>query len=300
MVNKRKVGSLMFASMLLAGVLFVVGFGQGTVEIHGTVADPTGAVVSQATVTLTDEAGHKYTAKADDGGAYRITGIIKGAYTLTVDHEGFSTYTQKLDLTDRASLVTNITLEIAPTKEEETINADTDQGVSTEPDANLSGITLSPAEIAALPDDPDDLLSTLRQMAGPTEDAQIYVDGYREGGRLPPKEAILTIRINNNPFSSQYTEPGFGRIEIVTKPGTSAFHGGFRFNFDDQYFNARNAFAVERTPLTRTTYNAFLTGPIIKNKWDFFFNFERRDLATDTVVSAINPAPPFGQLVTSL
>ena len=297
MVNKRKVGRLTIASFLLIGALFVAGFAQGTVEVHGTVTDPTGAVISAANVTLTDDAGHKYTGKSDDAGIYRITGIAKGIYTLTVDEEGFTTNSQKLDLSERSSVIANITMEIS-VKEVENINAE-NQGISTEPDANLSGINLSPAEIAALPDDPDDLLSTLRQMAGPTGDAQIYVDGYREGGRLPPKEAILTIRINNNPFSAQFTEPGFGRIEIVTKPGTSDYHGGARFNFDDQYLNGRNAFALDRTPLTRTIYNAFLTGPIIKNKWDFFANFERRDLATDTVVNAINPTT-FAPFITSV
>lgn len=299
--KKREVTRLICASLLIFALPFTFAFAQaaqGLVEVHGTVADSTGAVIGGANITLADDAGHKYTTKSDDAGNYRITGIVKGSYSITVDEEGFTTYTQKLDLSERTSVVANVTMEIS-VKEVENINAD-NPGISTDPDANLSGITLSPAEIAALPDDPDDLLTTLRQMAGPTEDAQIYVDGYREGGRLPPKEAILTIRINNNPFSAQFTEPGFGRIEIVTKPGTSDYHGGARFNFNDEYFNGRSAFALERTPLSRETYNLFFTGPIIKNKWDFFANFERRDLETDTVVSAINPAPPFGQLVTSI
>ena len=299
MVDHKRKRSSFVAALLLTALLFTPAYSQGTVEVHGLVADPTGAVIGGATVTLADDAGHKYTAKSDDAGVYRITGIVKGSYTITVEDEGFSTYTQKLDLTARTSLVANATLEVSLKDITENINADNSQGISTESDANLSGISLSPEEIKSLPDDPDDMLAQLRQMAGPSEDAQIYVDGYREGGRLPPKEAILTIRINNNPFSAQFVEPGFGRIEIVTKPGTSDYHGGLRFNFDDQYLNGRNAFALERTPLTRSTYNVFLTGPIIKNRWDFFFNFERRDLATDTVVNALDPNT-FAPFITSV
>jgi hypothetical protein len=283
--------------LLIFWAFSLIGYGQDKAEVRGVVTDQTGAVVVAVDVTVTDATSQKYTAKTNEKGEYRITGIPKGSCTLTVTGDGFSTYTKVVDLTQKAVTVQDVSMEIS-VSDQVTVNTDT-TGISTDMDANLTGITLSPEEIAALPDDPDDLLSTLRQMAGPTEDAQIYVDGYREGGRLPPKEAILTIRINNNPFSAQYTEPGFGRIEIVTKPGTSSYHGGVRFNFNDQYFNGRNAFAFERTPLSRETYNVFLTGPIIKNKWDFFFNFERRDIATDTVISAVNPIT-FLPLVTSI
>src|SRR4030095_516295 len=94
--------------------------------------------------------------------------------------------------------------------------------VSTEPDDNLSAITLTDKELEALPDDPEELLQVLREMAGLSsgQSGAVYIDGFREGGRLPPKRAIQMIRINSNPFAAEYSEPGRGRIEINTKTGS--------------------------------------------------------------------------------
>jgi uncharacterized membrane protein YgcG len=291
MTNKTtRTGSCFALSLLIVWGLSLVAYSQDRSELRGTITDQAGALVVGVDVTLTNPTGQTYKTKTNDRGEYRITAIAAEIYTLTVSGEGFATFTKEIDLTKKLLNTFDITMEIT-VEDKITVNTEDLTGVSVDPSNDLMSINLSPEEIRALPDDPDDMLTILRQMAGATEDAQIYVDGYRESGRLPPKEAILAIRINSNPFSAQYTEPGFGRIEIITKPGSNTFHGGIRFNFDDQNFNARNAFALLRTPLSRETYNVFLTGPIIKNKWDFFVNFERRDIATDTAINAtiLNP-----------
>ena len=82
-------------------------------------------------------------------------------------------------------------------------------------------------DLDALSDDPDELQSELTALAGPSagpNGGQIYIDGFT-GGQLPPKSSIREIRINQNPFSAQYDKLGYGRIEILTKPGTDKFHG---------------------------------------------------------------------------
>src|SRR5262249_59002423 len=120
-----------------------------------------------------------------------------------------------------------------------------------EPDQNLSAIILDEKMIMdLLPDNEDDLLEYLQALAGPSAGgasggqggAQIYIDGF-VGGRLPPREAILQIRINQNPFSAEYAHPGMGRIEIITKPGTEQWHSSVGFNFRNSALDARNAFA---------------------------------------------------------
>ncbi|HKV38918.1 MAG TPA: carboxypeptidase regulatory-like domain-containing protein [Blastocatellia bacterium] len=281
MRNAFRIG--FFAAVLV--VFAIQGVARQTREVSGTIADPTGAVIVAASVTLDDGQGHKYSSQTDEKGRYRFNNIPGAVYTLTVSAEGFESASQQVDLSAGRVGPVNLTLQVSIKQQQMEVKSQ-DLGVSTAPESNLSAITLSGRDLESLPDDPDDLLTTLRQMAGATEDASVYVDGFREGGRLPPKEAILAIRINSNPFSPEFSEPGFGRIEIITKPGTSAFHGGFRFNFDDSALNARNAFATTRTPYQYETYNAFLSGPIIKNRWDFFFDFERRNIKTDQVVNA--------------
>ena len=69
---------------------------------------------------------------------------------------------------------------------------------------------------------PDELQDELNALAGPAagpNGGQIYIDGFT-GGQLPPKSSIREIRINQNPFSAEFDKLGYGRIEILTKPGT--------------------------------------------------------------------------------
>ena len=89
---------------------------------------------------------------------------------------------------------------------------------------------------------------TLQALAGPSagpNGGQMYIDGFT-AGQLPPKSSIREIRINQNPFSSEYDKLGYGRIEIFTKPGTDKLHGQFMADGNDSAFNAPNPFAGVR------------------------------------------------------
>jgi hypothetical protein len=112
--------------------------------------------------------------------------------------------------------------------------------LSVDPDSNQSSTVLTGKDLDALSDDPDELSSELTALAGPSagpNGGQIYVDGFT-GGQLPPKSSIREIRINSNPFSAQYDQLGFGRIEVFTKPGTDKIHGNFQVNGNPSQFNS--------------------------------------------------------------
>ncbi len=51
----------------------------------------------------------------------------------------------------------------------------------------------------------------------------MFIDGF-SGGQMPPKSSIREIRINSNPFAAEFDRPGFGRIQILTRPGTNQYH----------------------------------------------------------------------------
>jgi len=275
------------AACVLLILAVSLAFGGQQEDVHGTVTDETGAIIVGAKITLDDGHGHKQTAASDEGGHYRFAAVAPSIYTLTVSAQGFADFSQSIDLTSKRTAPLNITLKVI-ISEKMTVSTDA-PGISVEPDRNLSGITLQGVDLEALPDDPDELLDVLKQMAGTTGapgDTSVYVDGFLEGGRLPPKEAILMIRINANPFAAEYSEPGVGRIEIITKPGLGAMHGGFRFNFLDSALNARNPFSPIRPAFQSRTFNVFLSGPIIRNRWSYFLDAERREQDPNGVVNA--------------
>ena len=108
--------------------------------------------------------------------------------------------------------------------------------INTSPGANASAIVLKEEEIEALPDNEEDLEEALRALAGPSAGPNgggIYIDGF-SGGGLPPRDTIREIRINSNPFSSEFDRLGYGRIEIFTKPGTDRLRGSFEMEFEDE------------------------------------------------------------------
>src|SRR5205823_11833863 len=131
-----------------------------------------------------------------------------------------------------------IALQIAAEAQQVQVNDQTNASLSTDASSNVGALVLKAEDIESLPDDPDDLQSDLEALAGPAagpNGAQFFVDGF-SGGQLPPKSSIREIRINSNPFSSEFDRPGFGRVEILTRPGTDNYHGQAFINYGNRAF----------------------------------------------------------------
>jgi hypothetical protein len=179
------------------------------------------------------------------------------------------------------------------------VNVSTDTvSLSTDSDSNASSTVITGAALDALSDDPDELQSELQALAGPSagpNGGQIYIDGFT-GGQLPPKSSILAIRINQNPFSAQYDQLGYGRIEIVTKPGTDTYHGSFMTMFGDKVFNTSTPFLTAGQPDYHTLFfMGNLTGPI-KSGMSFTLSGSHRTMDNNTIV---NPASIYSTSPTS-
>ena len=86
---------------------------------------------------------------------------------------------------------------------------------------------LGQKELSTLSDDPDELQQQLQAMAGPGAGPNGGPDLYRRlHGRQPSRQSsIREVRINTKPFSPEYERPGFGHIEIFTRPGTDLLTG---------------------------------------------------------------------------
>ena len=261
--------------------------------LRGQVADPSGAVIPQASLTVTSTAGVSRTGTSDASGQYAITGLAPGQYAVTVEATGFSTFTSPpVRIAAGQTQHLNISLSIQMEQQQVEVTGDT-PGVSVDPDSNVSAVVLTGKDLDALSDDPDELSNELTALAGPAagpSGGQIYIDGFT-GGQLPPKSAIRAIIINQNPFSAQYDKPGYGRIEILTKPGTDKLHGQVFVNSSASAFNTSNPFAQHQPPYHTLQYNGNVSGPLGK-KASFFFNFDRRNIQDNSIVNANVPYVP--------
>lgn len=280
-----------FAGIQIIFLVFV-GFAsasaQDVIELRGVVLDEFGASIAGVLLALDDGQGNKVTTKTNEKGQYGFENLTTGRYTLTAMTDGFAEFSQQIELKAGQAQTINLTLKVVITDQiEVTTEA---AGVSTEPDQNLSATKLDEEELVALPDDRDELLQVLQAMAGGSEDATVYIDGFSDD-RLPPKDSIQAVRINSNPFSSEYSEPGRRRIEVITKPGSDRIGGNLRFNFNDEALNARNAATIRRAPLQIREFTGNLSGPIIRNRWGYFVEFEREEQDENAQINATVLAP---------
>jgi len=285
-----------FGALLIVVLSAAIALGQqarGT--LRGIVSDEFGAAIVGATVTVTDAAGVQKTAVTNGEGVYTIGGLAPGKYVVKAKAQGFAISDDtSVDISAGQRQSLDLTLKV--TIEEQKVTIAAESPLSTEPTNNANQTLITGKDLDALPDDPDELAAALQALAGPSvgpNGGQIFVDGF-SGGRLPPKESIREIRINQNPFAAENDQPS-GRIDILTRPGTDKLRGSLSFSFQDESLNSRNPFSARRTPFQARQYGGNLGGPLVKKKASYFFDFERREtddneLVTATVLDAnLNP-----------
>jgi hypothetical protein len=233
-------------------------------------------------------AGKTVSTASKSDGTYSIR-VAPGTYTLTVSAPGFATFTkQAVNVTNGGNVAADVKMTLQDTTQTVTVSTDTVQ-LSVDPENNASATVITGDALNALSDDPDELSAELAALAGPSagpNGGQIYIDGFT-GGQLPPKASILAIRINSNPFSAQYDQPGYGRIEIITKPGTDQFHGGGSFQYQNKIFNTSTPFLgpANVQPNYHTAFiTANLTGPI-KTGTAFTIAGTYRDISNNNIIN---------------
>ncbi|MDQ6785785.1 MAG: carboxypeptidase regulatory-like domain-containing protein [Acidobacteriota bacterium] len=262
-------------------------FAQQTGSLSGQVFDTLGAIIVGATVTAVDANQKEKTATTNNQGVFTIGGLAPGTYTVRAIAPNFGLY-ENTEVVIKAGGREELTIALAVQAVSAQVEVATGAQVNTEPDNNASATVLKDKDLEALPDDPDELEAALQALAGPSagpNGGQIYIDGFT-GGRLPPKESIREIRINQNPFSAEFERLGFGRIEILTKPGSDKFRGQAFFNFNDESLNSRNPFALNRAPSQTRFFGGSLSGPVKKGKSSFFVDVSNRNVDNNTVVNA--------------
>ena len=259
-------------------------------SLRGQVLDPTGAVVPDAVITLSQD-GKVTTTRSGRDGVYLFQALPAGTYSLSVDSQGFA-LSSKIVVSIRSgqSRQLNLSLTIAVEQQNVQVN-DQSNGVSLNPDENSSALVIKGGDLDALSDDPDQLQNELQALAGPAagpNGGQIYIDGF-SGGQLPPKSSIREIRVNQNPFSAEFDRIGYGRIEILTKPGSDKFSGHVTSLATDSALNTGNALITQQPDYYIYFLQGDVNGPLTKHSSYFvsFFDLQRQN---QSIVVATNPA----------
>jgi hypothetical protein len=263
-----------------------------TATLRGRITDPTGALIPGTTVVITTSAGTLVTSTtADSTGTYAVNGLAPGGYIVKANFAGFAPFASPtIQLAAGQIKRVDISMAIEVAQQSVTVT-DESPTVNVEAAGNSSAIILKGKDLEALSDDPDELSNELTALAGPSagpNGGQIYIDGFT-GGQLPPKSAIREIRINQNPFSAEFDKLGYGRIEILTKPGTDKLHGQFFAQGNDDLFNTGNPFANQIPAYHSLQFNGTLNGSL--SKWaSFFISAQQRNNQNDSIYT-VSQAP---------
>src|SRR5579862_439510 len=178
-----------------------------TATIHGQVADPSGALIPGAQISIAAASGSiAATATSDAAGNFQVKNLAPGSYLISASYPGFASF-QSPAIAVTANQIKRVDIVMAvAVSQQNVVVTDEVPEVNVEAGGNVSAVVLKGNDLGALSDDPDELANELSALAGPSagpNGGEIYIDGF-SGGELPPKTAILEIRINQNPFSAEF------------------------------------------------------------------------------------------------
>lgn len=126
----------------------------------------------------------------------------------------------------------------------------------------------------------------------------LSVNGFGGGGRMPNRDEILEIRINENAFTAEQSNQGRGQTEIITRGGTGRFNGDATFDFADEALDARNPLVSNRPFYQQRNFSANVSGPLIRNRLTTTFGIQRNEQENASTINAITPTGDVNRGVT--
>jgi hypothetical protein len=260
--------------------------------LHVTVVDPSGAVIVGATVTIAGsepatDAATLEPAKTNNLGIATVSGLPPGRYTIQAEFPGFETRVMK-DIRVRGGDNRQVAMLALP-KLEASVTVAQDKQEAAADRGQSFGTVLTRDEIEALSDDPATLQQQLQDMAGPG--AVIRIDGF-EGGALPAKAQIRSIRISRDQFAAEYHNAGGVFIEIITQPGLGPVRYNSTVRLRNDALSGRSPFVPVKGPEQNALYGLGLGGALIKDKSSFYLSVYG---INSYVTPNLNVALPSGQ-----
>ena len=293
------------AILLLVLLTTAAAFAQtaATAELRGTVKDPNGAVITNATVTLRDEAKSiERTVQTATTGEFVLLAVPPGRYTLTVTAKGFSKMVAKgVTLTVGQAAEYPVTMQLATAETEITV---TGEPLLIETAKTSTSTTIGEQRIENLPINGRNYVNfslTNSQVqrdiapsigAAPTSglnfggqrarsnavnvDGMDAVDNSVNGIRSTiSQEGVQEFQIMTNGYEAEYGRASGGVVNIITKGGTNDFHGSLFGYLRNRKLQAVNPFSNTSDPAyTRAQAGIAFGGALKKDRTFYFFSFE--------------------------
>jgi Carboxypeptidase regulatory-like domain len=321
---------------LLIHPSFIVLAQVPTGTITGTITDPQGAVIQKATVTVTNkDTGASRVVVTTDSGTFTAPSLPPGSYDVRIEASGFAPTVRTVDIATGLTTTLNVPMQVGTAKEVVDIQAEaptinmesnTVQGVVTRqqidnlPLNGRSFLNLAQLEpgVTVAPGNPAQFNAqfNVSVLGGPASHTAITVDGGNirnpvEGstGQNFSQEVVQEFQLSSTNFDLSTGITAFGSINIVTRGGGNDFHGAGYFYFRDH--NIASYPSLVRNTITDDPFFArrqsgfVISGPIKKDKLQFFFNFEytnqagvyvvQPDLPSVASFATIAPAPYTGK-----
>ena len=296
--------------VLLAGIFFTPTTSMAQLvyaAIHGTVTDPTGAVIPNATVTVTntstgisvvrttDSAGYFTVPQIQPGGPYRVSVVAKG-------FQGFAVDGLNLNVNDNRDVDAHLqvgtegqTVQVSATAlQVETSNTQLEQIATAE---QLENLPMEGFDVTAMQKlqpgvvESSDRFGTFSSNGNQTPQNSYLLDGIditdgalnQEGISISP-EALEEENSETSTRNPEYSRSSGATVNQIIKSGTNHFHGSGFENYRDTFLNNGNYFSKSRPVFHQNAYGGTVGGPIVRDKLFFFFSyfgFANRTAVTD-------------------
>ena len=311
-MNSRPTPQTALFALLSVGFMFVsclfatAQFDTGT--ITGSVADATGAVVPQATITITNVGTSiKNTLQTDASGNFVASAMPFGSYVVTASAANFAETKSSVIVVNVGSAVhVNLVLNVAASQETVAVTG-TATTVATE--TTSTGTTLTANQVANLPINGRDVSGFLEVASGSIASTGFFqgsvngleniftglnvtLDGQNasrgdingfldtEGGEQArvtraSLDSVQEIDFSNNGYSAGNGFSLGPQMNVITKGGTNFLHGTLYDYFRNDALDAHDYFETgDKQPLRLNQFGGNLSGPLIRNKVFFFVNYE--------------------------
>ncbi|MGA8593845.1 MAG: TonB-dependent receptor [Bryobacteraceae bacterium] len=296
-------GALMYLFLYL-----VPAYPDVTARISGTVTDPSGALIPDASVTaINTQTGIKQRTRTDAQGYYSFPSLPVGRYDLLIQTSGFKDYKETdLILDVNSALTANARLQVGEANQEVTVNA---AAVQVETTNTQMGEVITGSKMTTVPLNGrsyTDLLAlqpgvapvssgqySATPVSGDLNPGSLSVSGQREsangfmvnGGNVnegvnmgtaivPNLDSIAEFRILTNNFDAEYGNYAGGLVNAITKSGTNEFHGDVFDFLRNTDLDARNFFSPTIGKFIQNQFGGTFGGPILKDKLFFFGDYQ--------------------------